>query len=122
MRAESTMFLDDMLTAQHSANLESTFIVLNNTGHQNARWSGVLLHNTSQLFIKAPSLSHYSPATLIELLDMAERMGVAEAVVCVPRASMDCEELVQELLDLDFTPVSPRHGLGNDFILLRFGF
>jgi len=122
MRAESHSFLNAMFT-EHSASLEATFFVFTRTtGTKISRWSAVLLHSTNQFFIKAPPMSNYCKNSLIQLLDFAEQLGFAEAFVCVSRVSIDCDEVVEEILNLDFTSVSPRGSLGAEFALLRFQF
>jgi len=111
-----------MFTAQLSGSLEATFLVLLGKAEQVlSRYNAVIVHATSQLFIKTTSLDTFCPIALVELLEVAEQLGVSEAFACVPKASMDCEELVEEILELDFSLVSPR-GLGAEFVLLRFQF
>jgi len=67
-------------------------------------------------------MSNFSRSALIDILDFAEQLGYSEAFVCVPTYSMDCDDVVEEVLKLDFSLVSPRGPLGEKFVLLRFEF
>lgn len=123
MYVESQSFLNDMFTAEYAASIEATFFVFNRTlNHQLVRWSAVAIHSTNQFFIKAPSMNSFSKSALIDILDFAEQMGYSEAFVCVPTLSKDCDEVVEEVLKLDFSLVSPRGQLAEKFFLLRFEF
>jgi len=124
MNIESQSFLNDLFTVEYAASIEATFFVFNRTlnNHQLVRWSAVALHSTNQFFIKAPSMSSFSRSALIDILDFAEQLGYSEAFVCVPMLSMDCDDVVEEVLKLDFSLVSPRGRLAEKFFLLRFEF
>jgi len=124
MCIESQSFLNDMFTPEYAASIEATFFVFNRTQNEGhlVRWSAVAIHSTNQFFIKAPSMSNISRSALIDILDFAEQLGYCEAFVCVPRYSMDCDDVVEEVLKLDFSLVSPRGRLGEKFVLLRFEF
>lgn len=120
---ESQSFLDDMFTPEHTSSLEATFFVFNRTVNTKlSRWSAVALPSTNQFFIKAPSMSNFCKTSLIQILEFGEQLGISEAFVCVPRQSIDCDELVEEVLRHDFSLVSPRSELGAKYFLLRFQF
>jgi len=123
MCVESQSFLNDMFTPEHSSSLEATSFVFNRQVETKlSRYSAVALHSTNQFFIKAPSMSNFCKTSLIHILEFAEQLGISEAFVCVPRRSIDCDELVEEVLKLDFSLVSPRSELGAEFVLMRFQF
>jgi len=112
-----------MFTPEHSSSLEATFFVFNQTeGKKLSRWSAVAVNSTNQFFIKSPSMSNFCKSSLIQILDFGEQLGLSEAFVCVPRQSIDCDELVEEVLKLDFSLISPRSEVGAKFVLLRFQF
>lgn len=120
MRVESSSLISSVFTAEHSDALETTYFVLNRQG--TARWTAFLLHSTNQFFIKAPALKSMDKESLLMLLDLAEELGAADAFVCVSRNSSDCEKLVAEFLNLDFTMAPSCSELSNEFVLLRFEF
>jgi len=123
MRVESSSFIKDVFATPHSEMLNTTFFVVTRTTSTHiSRWTALLLHSTNQFFIKAPPLTDSFEETLVMMLDLAEELRATDAFLCVPVGATDCEDIVSELLRLDFTLVSPCKGVSSEFEVLRFQF
>jgi len=123
MRVESSSFVDSVLTAQHSEDLEiSSFVLTSDKSGGISRWSAFYMHNTNQFFIKPPMRVPLCKQSLLYLLDLAEQLQAAEVFVCLPQNSVTCEPLVAEFVSMDFHVLASKSQINPEYVVLRFDF